>query len=128
MAASRPTALFALPFAYGHPFMFGFVNFALSMALALCAFALWLRMARLGAMRLRAIIFVPISIILWVCHTYGWGTLGVLAFSAELIHQHDRFGKRRTALLHAVFHCPVAGVSGDPDGDVAKRSRERGDR
>src|SRR3546814_10366751 len=24
-----PTALFALPFAYGHPFMFGFVNFAL---------------------------------------------------------------------------------------------------
>src|SRR5438105_2817542 len=26
-----PTAYFAIPFAYGHPFMFGFVNFALSM-------------------------------------------------------------------------------------------------
>src|SRR6476661_9688506 len=25
-----PTAMFALPFAYSHPFMFGFVNFALS--------------------------------------------------------------------------------------------------
>ena len=30
-----PTVVFALPFAFGHPFMFGFVNFALSMALAL---------------------------------------------------------------------------------------------
>ena len=43
-----PTALFALPFAYNFPFMFGFVNFALSMALAFLAFALWLRLARLG--------------------------------------------------------------------------------
>jgi hypothetical protein len=30
-----PTALFALPLAYGYPFHFGFVNFALSMAWAL---------------------------------------------------------------------------------------------
>ncbi len=30
-----PTVAFALPLAFGHPFMFGFVNFALSMALAL---------------------------------------------------------------------------------------------
>ena len=30
-----PTALFALPFAYNFPFLFGFVNFALAMALAL---------------------------------------------------------------------------------------------
>src|SRR5687768_12926242 len=36
-----PTALFALPFAYNFPFLFGFLNFALSMALALMAFALW---------------------------------------------------------------------------------------
>ena len=50
-----PTALFALPFAYGHPFMFGFVNFALSMALAFLAFGLWLRLARLGRLRLRAV-------------------------------------------------------------------------
>jgi hypothetical protein len=27
-----PTAAFALPFAYSHPFMFGFVNYALSIA------------------------------------------------------------------------------------------------
>lgn len=84
------TALFALPLAYCYPFQFGFVNFALSMALALNLFALWLRLARLGRFRLRAAIFVPISCLLWVCHTFGWGTLGVLAFSAEMIRQHDR--------------------------------------
>jgi hypothetical protein len=84
------TALFALPLAYCYPFQFGFVNFALSMALALNLFALWLRLARLGRFRLRAVIFVPISCLLWLCHTFGWGTLGVLAFSAEMIRQHDR--------------------------------------
>ncbi|MFD1788366.1 hypothetical protein ACFSC3_12365 [Sphingomonas floccifaciens] len=84
------TALFALPLAYSYPFQFGFVNFALSMALALNAFALWLRLARLGRFRLRAILFVPIGLLLWVCHTFGWGVLGVLAFSAELIREHDR--------------------------------------
>ncbi|WP_019516733.1 hypothetical protein [Sphingomonas sp. Mn802worker] len=83
------TALFALPLAYGYPFQFGFVNFALSMALALCLFALWLRMARLRRLRLRAAVFVPLSCLLWVCHTFGWGVLGVLAFSAEMIRQHD---------------------------------------
>ncbi|MGK6322559.1 hypothetical protein ACMGDM_05685 [Sphingomonas sp. DT-51] len=84
-----PTALFALPLAYGYPFQFGFVNFALSMAWALCLFALWLRLARLRRFRLRAALFVPLSCILWVGHTFGWGVLGVLAFSSELIRQHD---------------------------------------
>ncbi|RYE02149.1 MAG: hypothetical protein EOP61_09300 [Sphingomonadales bacterium] len=83
------TALFALPLAYSFPFHFGFVNFALSMALALLAFGWWLRLARLGKLMFRAIVFVPISCLIWVAHTFGWGVLGVLAFSAELIRQHD---------------------------------------
>ncbi|MBY0344911.1 MAG: hypothetical protein K2Q29_13755, partial [Sphingomonadales bacterium] len=40
------TALFALPLAYSFPLHFGFVNFALSMALALNMFGLWLWLAR----------------------------------------------------------------------------------
>ncbi len=88
------TALFALPLAYSYPFQFGFVNFALSMALALNLFALWLRMARLDQLALRAIVFVPMSCFLWLCHTFGWGALGVLAFSAEMIRQHDRMRGR----------------------------------
>ncbi len=84
-----PTALFALPFAYSHPFMFGFVNFALSVALAFLAFGLWLRLGRLGSLRLRSVLFVPISLIVFFAHTFGWGMLGLLCFSAEAIRQHD---------------------------------------
>jgi hypothetical protein len=85
-----PTAYFAVPFAYGHPFMFGFVNFALSMAFAFLAFGLWLRLGRLGRTRLRLALFVPISLIVFFTHTYGWGALGLLCFSAEAVRQHDR--------------------------------------
>src|SRR5690348_616393 len=67
-----PTVLFALPFIYGFPFMFGFVNFALSVALAFLAFGLWLRLGRLDRTVLRELLFVPLSIIIFFCHTYGW--------------------------------------------------------
>ena len=96
---------FALPLAYGHPFIFGFVNFALAMALALLAFALWLRLARQGRLKLRAELFVVIGPVLWITHTFGWGTLGVLAFSAELIRQHDRGGSWPRAIFWTGIHC-----------------------
>lgn len=100
-----PTALFALPFAYSFPFLFGFVNFALAMALAFLAFALWLRLARLGHFRLRALLFVPISLILWICHAFGWGTLGLLCFSAELVRQHDSGKGIFASFFRAGLHC-----------------------
>lgn len=84
------TALFALPLAYCFPLQFGFVNFMLSMAIALPSFAFWLRLGRLGKFRLRAAFFIPFSCVLWVCHTFGWGVLGVLAFSAEMVREHDK--------------------------------------
>jgi hypothetical protein len=83
------TALFALPLAYAFPFHFGFVNFALSLGMAMLAFGWWLRLARLGKFRFRSMVFVPLSVIIWITHTFGWGVLGVLAFSAELVRQHD---------------------------------------
>lgn len=85
-----PTAFIALPLAYSYPLHFGFVNFALSMGLALLAFAFWLRLGRMDRLRLRAALFVPISIIVWIAHTFGWGVLGLLAFSAEAVRQHDK--------------------------------------
>lgn len=100
-----PTAFFALPFAYGYPFLFGFTNFALSMALALLAFGLWLHLARLGRFRLRAAIFLPASLILFFCHTFGWGALGVMCFSAELVRQIDRGKRLIPAGFHAGLHC-----------------------
>jgi len=100
-----PTALFAAPFAYCYPFLFGFVNFALGMALVLVCFALWLRLGRLNHVRLRAAIFAPISLVLWVVHAFGWGTLGVLCFSAELVRQHDHGRNFVSAGFRAALHC-----------------------
>ena len=100
-----PTALFALPFAYGHPFQFGFVNSSLSMAFAFLAFALWLRLARLGKLRLRAALFIPISMLIWVTHTFGWGTLGLMAYSAEAVRQHDKGRPWYESLVRAGIHC-----------------------
>ena len=100
-----PSAFFAVPLAYSYPFQFGFVNFALSMALALNAFALWLRLARLGHLRLRAAVFVPISVAIWICHTFGWGVLGVLAYSAELVRLWDKERKPVHAVIGAGISC-----------------------
>jgi hypothetical protein len=100
-----PTALFALPFAYGHPFIFGFVNFALSMAFAFLAFGLWLRLARFGHFQIRAALFVPISLIIWVTHIFGWGALGLMCFSAEAVRQHDKGRGFVEAAFRAGVHC-----------------------
>lgn len=102
-----PTAAFALPLAYNYPFFFGFVNFALSMALAFLAFALWLRLARLGRLRYRAALFLPISVLVWITHTFGWGTLGVMAFSAELVRQVDLKRPILRGGFQAGLHCMV---------------------
>lgn len=104
-----PNALFAVPFAYAYPFLFGFVNYALSMALALLAFALWLRWGRLERWRLRAALFVPISVALWLCHAFGWAVLGVLVFSAELVRQRDSGRAFVPAIAFAALGClPLA--------------------
>jgi hypothetical protein len=99
-----PTVAFSLPLAFGHPFMFGFVNFALSMALALVAFGLWLRLGRLGKSKLRALLFVPISFAIFFAHTYGWGTLGLMCFSAEAVRQHDRGRSWWMSIIRAAYH------------------------
>jgi hypothetical protein len=104
-----PTALFALPLAYGFPFHYGFVNFSLSMALAFCLFPLWLRLGRTGRWRLRAAVFLPASLILWLCHTFGWAVLGVLAFSAEFVRYEGTRGKWVSAGFEAGLAClPLA--------------------
>ncbi|WP_394652705.1 hypothetical protein [uncultured Sphingomonas sp.] len=76
-----PYAIAALPLAYGLPFGMGFVNFALSIALALFALSLWLRMA---GSRWRAAVFVPVALAIWFCHIFGWAVLGLAIFAVEL--------------------------------------------
>lgn len=92
-----PTATLALPLAYSFPFHFGFINYCLSMALAFLAFAFWMRLGRYKQFTLRAFIFVPLSLVIWVTHVFGWGVLGVLAFASELSRER---GQKRP-WLHA---------------------------
>ena len=102
-----PTAFFALPFIYGFPFLFGFVNYTLSVALAFLAFGLWLRLGRLERTSLRGALFVPISLIVFFCHTYGWGLLGLMCFSADAVRLHDRGRPWWRAGLEAALHTSV---------------------
>nr|WP_315379625.1 hypothetical protein [uncultured Sphingomonas sp.] len=80
----QPLALLALPLAYTLPFLYGFLNYTLAMALALNAFALWLRLTRQGRFRLRAGLFVVIAWLVWTAHLFGWLALGVMVFASEV--------------------------------------------
>jgi hypothetical protein len=102
-----PTAFFALPFIYGFPFLFGFVNFALSVALAFLAFGLWLRLGRLERTATRGWLFVPISLVVFFTHTYGWGLLGLMCFSADAVRLHDRGRSWWRAGIEAALHTAV---------------------
>jgi hypothetical protein len=102
-----PTALFALPLVYSLPLMYGFVNFALSIAFALLAFALWLRLARLGKFRLRALIFVLIAPLVWLTHIFGLGVLGLLAMSSEFVRYRDTGERASGASVKAMVACLV---------------------
>jgi hypothetical protein len=102
-----PTAFFALPFIYGYPFLFGFVNFTLSVGLAFVAFGLWLRLGRLERTKLSSWLFAPISLIVFFCHTYGWGLLGLMCFSADAVRLHDRGRTWWRAGLEAALHTLV---------------------
>jgi hypothetical protein len=105
----QPWALFALPLAYNYPFLFGFVNHALSMALALNAFALWLRLGRLDRIGLRAALFVPLSLLTCLAHVVGWGVLGIMAFGAELARARQQGRGWLATPVAAGFAClPLA--------------------
>jgi hypothetical protein len=56
-------------------------------------------------LKLRALLFAPLSIIVWLAHTFGWGVLGFLAFSAETVRQLDRDRPLPEAALRAGIHC-----------------------
>ena len=58
----------------------GLLNFSLALALALFAFAGWVR---LEGWRWRWLLFLPVGVVVWLCHLAGWGVLGVLVFGYE---------------------------------------------
>jgi hypothetical protein len=122
-----PSTLFALPLAYNFPFIFGFANYTLSMALAFSALALWLRLGGAGRLRLRAALFVPISLILWIAHVYGWAFLCAVAGAIELVRRHEAGAPWPQALREATLRCLPLALAVIPlvvwrSGDVGGRT------
>lgn len=97
-----PFAVLALTLVYSLPFSWGFLNFSLSMALALLAFVAWLRLAQ-GPRR--TILFIPLSLAIWLCHTFGWAFLGVLCTAESLVRAHRHKPGLVALLLNTLRDC-----------------------
>ena len=85
-------ALYALPLAISLPYLYGFANFSLSIALAFHAMALWIALE--GRPVLRTALFLPLGFALWVCHLVGWAVFSLVAGD-------DRARRRSTARAKA---------------------------
>lgn len=95
-------SLLALAFIWSPALLMGFVNFCLSLAVALLAFALWVRTEDKPW---RQLLFLPIGLIVWLCHVSGWGILGILCFGYEL---HQRRNVFSAALACVPLALPLA--------------------
>ena len=73
-------AILALAMIWSPSLLMGFLNYSLSLAMALFAFALWVRME---GSPWRHVVFVPAAFGVWLCHVSGWGIMGVLVFGYE---------------------------------------------
>jgi hypothetical protein len=73
-------ALLAFVTIWSPAMVMGFYNFCLALALALFAFALWVRM---DSNPRRWAVFLPVGLLVWLCHASGWGVLGILVFGYE---------------------------------------------
>lgn len=81
---TQPTALFALPLAYGYPLIFGFVNYCLSISLALLALGWWLRLGHQGRSAFRMGAFAIVAPAIMVVHLLGYIVLGLTAGGATI--------------------------------------------
>jgi hypothetical protein len=80
--------------------LMGFMNFTLSMALVFFAFAFWVRSE---GSKWREAVFVPIGLLIWLCHQSGWGVLGVMIFAYECHRLHGTGISRWQSIWRAAF-------------------------
>lgn len=81
------SAMVALPFVIAQPLLFGFLNYSLSVALALLAAAAWNR-TRTPDLK-RALLFAPVALVVWTAHIMGWAVMLILIGSAEVMAGRD---------------------------------------
>ncbi len=70
----------AMLFIWSPALLLGFLNFTLSLAAMLFAFAAWVL---LEGKRWRALVMAPFAVVVWLCHVSGWGILGLAVFGYE---------------------------------------------
>ena len=105
----QPMTVLALPFAYHLAFQFGFLNYALAVALALAGLALWLRLGRQARFGLRAGVFIIVGAVVWTAHVFGWLILGLLVFASELARQRAAGQRWPVAIVRGGIGClPLA--------------------
>ena len=73
-------SMLAFAFVWSPSMLLGFLNFGLAQAMALFAFALWVK---LEGKSWRAPLFIPIGLVVWLAHVSGWGILGLMVFGYE---------------------------------------------
>ena len=99
-------ALYALPLAISLPYLYGFANFALSIALAFHAMALWIALEHRPV--LRTVLFVPIGFGLWLCHLVGWAVFSLVAGMTALVAGwHQGKGVVRTVISTGLMTAPL---------------------
>ena len=76
-------AMLALPFAMAQPWMYGFVNYCLGVALALIVAAAWIGWQPRSAI-VRSVAFAVAALAVWTAHIQGWAVLLILVAGAEL--------------------------------------------
>ena len=102
-----PFAICALPLIYAFPFQHGFLNFCLSMALAMLAFSAWTALRRSCPGWLPMLFLGLAGLLIWLCHAFGWAFLGVLCGTASL-HERWSEGRRGASLVvRVVADCAV---------------------
>jgi hypothetical protein len=79
-------AVLALAFVWSPSLLLGFLNFGLSLGLALLAFAGWVA---LEGRRWREPLYLGVGVAVWLCHVSGWGVLGILVFGYEWHRRRD---------------------------------------
>jgi hypothetical protein len=112
-------ALFALPLAISLPYLYGFANFSLSIALALHAAALWIALEARPV--LRTALFLPLGFALWVCHLVGWAVFSLVAGMTTLVAQY-RAGKSLVYTLVGTALMTIPLLAGPVAGALLRKS------
>lgn len=79
-------SVLAMPFIWSPMMLIGLLNFALGQGLALWVFALWVALGRERApLGWHNLLFVPLGLMVWLCHLSAWGVLCILVFFYEVV-------------------------------------------